>query len=151
MAANGKPMHRKVPSSVPSSVSSSLTAGRKAALSTTWVPERQDIIWINFNPQAGREMRAMHPVLVLSPKAFNERTSIVIGLPMSTAASNASNPFALDNSKSAKEPSFILCHQPQSFDWRQRGASRHPWKRVSDAVFQSVRLELNDIIELVSP
>ena len=51
-----------------------------------WVPERQDIIWINFNPQAGREMRDMHPMLVLSPKAFNDRTSIVIGFPMSTAA-----------------------------------------------------------------
>ena len=25
-----------------------------------WVPERQDIIWINFNPQVGREKRDMH-------------------------------------------------------------------------------------------
>lgn len=120
-------------------------------MSAIWVPERQDIIWINFDPQAGREMRAKHPMLVLSPKAFNERTSIVIGVPMSTASYNATNPFAIDNSKSAKEPSFILCYQPKSFDWRQRGASRHPWKRVSDAVFKSVRMELNDIIELVSP
>ena len=31
-----------------------------------WVPDRQDIIWINFNPQVGREMRDMHPMLVLS-------------------------------------------------------------------------------------
>ena len=57
-----------------------------------WVPDRQDIIWINFNPQVGREMRDMHPMLVLSPKAFNDRTSIVIGFPMSTAAYNATNP-----------------------------------------------------------
>ena len=39
---------------------------------TPWVPDRQDIIWINFNPQVGREMRDMHPMLVLSPEAFND-------------------------------------------------------------------------------
>ena len=116
-----------------------------------WVPERQDIIWINFNPQVGREKRDMHPILVLSPKAFNDKTSIVIGFPMSMALNNATNPFAIDNSKSAKQASYIICNQPKSLDWRQRGATPHPWKRVSDAVFQSVRLELNDIIELVYP
>lgn len=116
-----------------------------------WVPERQDIIWINFNPQVGREMRDMHPMLVLSPKAFNDKTSIVIGFPMSTAAYNATNPFAIDNSKSAKQPSYIICNQPKSFDWRQRGATPHPWKRASDAIFKMARLELNDIIELVNP
>ena len=118
---------------------------------TVWVPERQDIIWINFNPQVGREMRDMHPMLVLSPKAFNYKTSIVIGFPMSTAAYNATNPFAIDNSQTAKQPSYIICNQPKSIDWRQRGATPHPWKRVSDDVFLSARLELNDILELVSP
>ena len=61
----------------------------------TWCPDRRDMIWINCNPQAGREMKDMHPLLVLSPKEFNERTGIVIGLPMTTAASNDTNPFAV--------------------------------------------------------
>ena len=39
-----------------------------------WVPDRRDIIWIDCNPQVGREMKNMHPMLVLSPKPFNERT-----------------------------------------------------------------------------
>jgi mRNA interferase MazF len=58
------------------------------------VPDRQDIIWINCNPQAGQEMRDIHPFLVLSPRSFNGVTSIVIGLPMTTAEYNADNPFA---------------------------------------------------------
>jgi mRNA interferase MazF len=70
---------------------------------------------------------------------------------MSTAAFNATNPFAIDNSKSANQACYILCNQPKSFDWRQRGATPHPWKRVSDAIFHSARLELNDILELVNP
>jgi len=49
-----------------------------------WVPERQHVIWIDCNPQRGKEMCDVKPFLVLSPKAFNERTSLVIGLPMTT-------------------------------------------------------------------
>lgn len=120
-------------------------------MSRAWVPDRQEIIWIDFNPQAGLEMRHRHPMLVLSPLAFNDKTSIVVGLPMSTAGCNATNPFAIDNSRSAKEPSFILCNQAKSFDWRQRQASKHPWKRVSDAVFLDARLGLNDILQLLPP
>ena len=59
-----------------------------------WVPDRQDIIWIDFNPQAGHEMRDLHPILVISPLAFNVRTGLVIGLSMTTTAYNTSNPFA---------------------------------------------------------
>jgi len=50
---------------------------------------------MDCNPQAGREMRDMHPFLVLSPQNFNDKTSLVIGLPMTSAAYNAENPFAV--------------------------------------------------------
>ena len=33
----------------------------------SWCPERRDMIWIHCNPQAGREMKDMHPLVVLSP------------------------------------------------------------------------------------
>ena len=118
---------------------------------SVWVPDRRDIIWINFSPQVGREFSAMHPMVVLSPKLFNARTGVVIGLPMSTSPSNTGNPFAVDNSKSAKEPSYIICNQPKSLDWRLRGASQHPWQRVREPVFRQACAELNDILELVAP
>lgn len=118
-----------------------------------WVPERQEIIWIDCNPQAGREMRDVHPFLVLSPRSFNERTSLVIGLPMTTAGYNADNPFAVvvgsTAGKKANKISYVLCHQPKSFDWRVRGASLHPLKRLSDARFAEVRACLNQIVQLV--
>lgn len=118
----------------------------------TWVPERQDIIWIDCNPQAGREMRDRHPFLVLSPRAFNERTSLVIGLPMTTAEYNADNPFAVvagraGNAKTGKT-SYVLCHQPKSFDWRVREASPHPMKRLADVPFAMVCGVLNQIVQL---
>jgi mRNA interferase MazF len=123
------------------------TRNRKSA----WVPDRQEIIWINCNPQAGSEMRDLHPFVVLSPKAFNDRTSLVIGLPMTTAQYNADNPFAVavGESRSKKgKTSYVLCHQPKSFDWRQRYASPHPLKRIEDRYFAEVCARLNQIIQL---
>lgn len=119
---------------------------------TTWIPDRQDIIWIDCDPQAGREMRDRHPFVVLSQRAFNARSSLVIGLPMTTAEYNSDNPFAISvgvakGAKSGKI-SYVLCHQPKSFDWRIREASPHPLKRLPDALFAEVCLVLNQIVQL---
>jgi len=118
-----------------------------------WVPDRQDIIWINCNPQVGREMRDMHPFLVLSPRMFNAKTSLVIGLPMTTADYNADNPFAVVAGSAKKlkteKMSYVLCHQPKSFDWRLRNAKAHPLGSLSDALFAQVCERLNQIIGLV--
>ena len=121
---------------------------------SAWVPNRQEIIWIDCNPQVGREMRDVHPFLVLSPSVFNEKTSLVIGLPMTTAAYNADNPFAVAAGKAsgrkAGKTSYVLCHQPKSFDWRLRGAKAHPLGVLQDVVFQQVCERLNQIIGLGS-
>lgn len=117
-----------------------------------WVPERQDIIWINCNPQAGNEMKDIHPFLVLSPAIFNARTSMVIGLPMTTADYNTDNPFAIAvgqaSGKVAAKTSFVLCHQPKSFDWRMRQGAPHPLKRLDDVHFEKCCARLNQIINL---
>lgn len=117
-----------------------------------WVPDRQHIIWIDCNPQAGQEMRDIHPFLVLSPQNFNDKTSLVIGLPMTTAAYNADNPFAVAVGKIAKrkteQTSYVLCHQPKSFGWRARNAKPHPLGTLNDSLFVEVCERLNQIIQL---
>ncbi|MBW8366089.1 MAG: type II toxin-antitoxin system PemK/MazF family toxin [Rhizobium sp.] len=124
-----------------------------ASKTTAWVPDRKDIVWIDCNPQAGREMKDTHPFLVLSPRIFNARTSLVIGLPMTTAEYNADNPFAVaagfaKGRGKAGKTSYVLCHQPKSFDWRQRGAKAHPLGTLPDTVFADVCERLNQIIRL---
>jgi mRNA interferase MazF len=115
-----------------------------------WVPDRRDMIWIDFNPQVGGEMKDEHPMLVLSPKAFNERTHLVIGLPMTHAPYNASNPFAIGFTSPKGEVCYVLAHQPKSFDWRSRGARPHPWKQVPAAIFQSACEALDGIIAIAT-
>jgi len=130
-----------------------VTSSSKVKSSRPWVPARQDIIWIDCNPQAGQEMRDVHPFLVLSPRNFNYTTSLVIGLPMTTAAYNADNPFAVaigqaKGRSQAGKTSYVLCHQPKSFDWRMRGARSHPLKRLPDGPFADVCRRLNQIVQL---
>lgn len=129
-----------------------MVARRSAAgTRTPWVPDRQDIIWIDCNPQTGREMRDLHPFLVLSPRIFNEKTSLVIGLPMTTAEYNSDNPFAVAvgrASQKASRVSYVLCHQPKSFDWRMRKARRHALGVLSNVLFVHVCQRLNQIIQV---
>jgi mRNA interferase MazF len=129
-----------------------VTAGSKKE-KKSWVPGRQDIIWIDCNPQAGKEMRDIHPFLVLSPRNFNDKTSLVIGLPMTTAEYNADNPFAVETGKARTKgrtgkTSYVLCQQPKSFDWRVRRATVHPQKKLSDSFFAEVCKRLNQIIQI---
>lgn len=113
-----------------------------------WVPDRRDIIWIDFDPQTGREMKARHPMLVLSPRIVNDRTSIVIGLPMSTQAYNATNPFAVLMQGDDGAIGYVIANQPKSLDWRERKAKPHPWKQAPDRVFEGSCDTLNRIISI---
>ncbi|PRC94320.1 type II toxin-antitoxin system PemK/MazF family toxin [Solimicrobium silvestre] len=117
-------------------------------VSKIWIPERRDIIWIDFNPQVGQETKDMHPLLVLSPKEFNDRTRIVIGLPMTTAKSNETNPFAVKFVGEKGKVSYVLAHQPKSFDWRLKGGKPHPWKQASEEVLIQAGEMLNQIIAI---
>ena len=87
-------------------------------------------------------------MLVLSPTAVNDRTSIVIGLPMSSQDYNATNPFAVRMIGADGKAGYILVNQPKSFDWRVRKARSHPWKRAPEDVLELACAELNQIIAI---
>jgi mRNA interferase MazF len=95
-------------------------------------------------------MKDVHPLVVLSPRDFNDRTGIVIGLPMTTAAYNDTNPFAVKIRGPGGAASYILGHQPKSFDWRARKAKPHPSKKVPEDAYTRARDTLYQIIEIGS-
>ncbi len=92
-----------------------------------WVPERAEIIFIQYSPHIGVEMPNDHPMLVMSTKAFAERTGVVVGFPMTHAEYNADNPFAIPAKGKNAEVGYVLVHQPKSFDWKLRHARPHSW------------------------
>ena len=120
--------------------------GTHRARGRGWAPDRGEMIWIDHSPQAGREMAGSHPFLVLSPRAFNDKTGLVIGCAMTSR--RHPNPFAVANPRDSTRDSFILADQPKSFDWRARNARRHPWGKVTSTVLQDVCDRLNAIVQL---
>lgn len=114
----------------------------KAKAAVKWIPERGEIIYVNHSPHAGKEMPGVHPLLVASPQTFNAQTGIVIGFPMTHAAFNADNPFAVAVQGPKNEVGYVLAFQPKSFDWKERGATKHPWgsghSKVLDAALEKL-------------
>lgn len=98
-----------------------------ARRSAFWAPDRAEIIFIEYSPHVGVEMPNEHPMLVMSTKAFAERTGVVVCFPMTHAAFNADNPFAIPSKSDKGEIGYVLAHQPKSFDWKLRNARPHAW------------------------
>lgn len=120
-----------------------LTAVEKAP----WAPERGDMIWINYSPGSAKEMLDEHPMLVLTPRIFSERTGIVIGLPMSTSDRNEDNPFAVRYTH-AGVTGYVLTHLPKSFDWRARGARPHHWGKAPRNVMEAATDGFKELLAL---
>ena len=114
---------------------------------TPWVPDRCDIILLDCSSIASGEAPTPRPFLVLSPKAFNERTSHVIGLPLGNGNGHGSVlAFAVKPSGTNGNGLKHYISSPKSLNWRLRGATPYPAKRVPDSFFANVCVVLNQII-----
>jgi mRNA interferase MazF len=85
-----------------------------------FVPAAGDVVWLNFTPQAGHEQAGRRAALVLSPAAYNDKTSLMICCPMTTQIKNYPFEVAIAGAK----PSAVLADQVKSLDWRDRKATR---------------------------
>ena len=83
-----------------------------------YVPDAGDIVWIDFDPQAGREQAGHRPALVLSPAAYNDKTSLMLCCPMTTRVKGYPFEVTIAGSKDG----VVLADQVKSLDWRKRNA-----------------------------
>ncbi len=85
-----------------------------------YVPERGDVVWISFNPQAGHEQAGRRPAIVLSPKAYNRKVGLAILCPVTSQTKGY--PFEVRLPAKMKVKGVILSDQVKSLDWRVRKA-----------------------------
>lgn len=85
-------------------------------------PERGDIVWLNFTPQAGHEQAGHRPALVLSPANYNRATGLMLCCPMTTRVKGY--PFEVPIVDADGAPGVVLSDQVRSVDWRARRARR---------------------------
>ena len=87
-----------------------------------YVPERGDIVWLQFSPQAGHEQTGHRPALVVSPMSYNEKVGLALFCPITSRIKGY--PFEVVLSRDLKTKGAILCDQLQSLDWQVRRAKR---------------------------
>ena len=106
-----------------------------------YVPERGDIVWLSFDPQAGREHSGHRPALVLSSSAYNKKTGLMLCCPMTTQIKGY--PFEVLVNGNPKKGA-ILADQAKSLDWQVREAEKKG--RVSKETLQEVLDKLNTLL-----
>jgi mRNA interferase MazF len=90
------------------------------AFKTGYIPERGDIVWLDFTPQAGHEQSGRRPAFVLSPAAYNRKTGLAIFCPVTSQIKGYS--FEVLIPQMLQVSGAILCDQAKSLDWKSRNA-----------------------------
>lgn len=85
-----------------------------------YVPERGDFVRISFDPQAGHEQRGWRPALVISPRLYNEASSLALLCPVTSKVKGY--PFEVAVPVGLPVTGVILADQVRTLDWRARGA-----------------------------
>ncbi len=86
-----------------------------------YVPDRGDVIWLQFNPQAGHEQAGRRPALVISPKAYNRKVGLLICCPITNQKKGY--PFEVNLPEGIGITGVILSDQVKSLDWKVRQAN----------------------------
>jgi len=107
-----------------------------------YVPDSGDIVWLQFDPQAGHEQTGHRPALVLSPARYNRARGMMICCPMTSRIKG----YPFEVVVSEDPPSAVLADQIKSLDWRARMAVRKG--KASQAVLVDVQAKLRALLGL---
>ena len=87
-----------------------------------YVPTRGELIWLQFNPQAGHEQAGRRPAVVISPSSYNRRVGLALCCAVTSQVKGY--PFEVRLPKGLGVEGAILSDQVKSLDWRARKARR---------------------------
>jgi mRNA interferase MazF len=85
-----------------------------------YTPDRGDMVWIAFNPQAGHKEAGRRPALVLSPAAYNSRVGLALLCPITSRIKGY--PFEVFLPEGLQISGALLSDQVKSLDWKIRHA-----------------------------
>jgi len=111
----------------------------------TYYPDRGDLVEMNFQPAAGREIDKRRPAIVLSPLAYNRKSGLCLAVPLSTDLTPGPLWIPLPPGLLPR-PSLILCDYLKSFDYRERSASFIA--RVPEELVEQI---IGNLLDLIDP
>lgn len=107
-----------------------------------YIPDRGDIVWLNFTPQSGHEQMGKRPAIVISPKKYNLKTNLALFCPITSKIKNY--PFEVKIIQNEIH-GVILSDQIKSLDWKERNVNfiLKSTKEVLEEVINKVLLLIN--------
>ena len=85
-----------------------------------YVPDRGDVVWLSFTPQAGHEQAGRRPALTVSPRIYNARAGLGLFCPLTSHVKGY--PFEVAVPAGFAIGGVILSDQVRSLDWQARAA-----------------------------
>lgn len=82
-----------------------------------YIPEKGDVVWVNFNPLVGHEQASKRPALVISPREYNKKTNLALMCPITTRVKGYPFEVAL---KGGEIEGVVIADQVKSLDWVAR-------------------------------
>ena len=87
-----------------------------------YVPDRGDVVWIAFDPQAGHDQAGRRPGLVLSKAAYNGLLGLALFCPITSRSKGY--PFEVAIPDGLLVSGVVLSDQIKSLDWKARNVAK---------------------------
>jgi len=110
---------------------------------SAYTPAQGDLVWLDFNPQAGHEQSGRRPAVILSPAAYNKLIGLALVCPVTQQVKGY--PFEVNLPEGLPISGAVLADHVKSQDWRARNAAfiGKLDESTLGAVLKRIRLLLN--------
>jgi mRNA interferase MazF len=102
-----------------------------------YIPDKGDIVWLNFTPQAGHEQMGRRPAIVISPYEYNEKVGLGLFCPITSKEKGYPFEVKIENKKIG---GVVLSDQIKSLDWD---------KREIEFIIKGKRTEIDEVLEKI--
>lgn len=114
----------------------------KSGNPSIYIPDRGDIVKLNFSPQEGHEQAGDRPALILSPARYNKLSSLALMCPITNQSKGWR--FEVELSEEIQITGVVLSDQVKSFDWRARQVKFV--ERVPDELVEEVMAKIETLL-----
>jgi mRNA interferase MazF len=107
-----------------------------------YVPDRGHVVWLEFDPQAGHEQAGHRPAVVLSPRAYNQKSGLALFCPITSRIKGY--PFEVVLPPDLPVQGAVLCDQVKSLDWSARRSRLAV--QLPDAILEDVLAKVHALL-----
>ncbi|WP_089729597.1 type II toxin-antitoxin system PemK/MazF family toxin [Candidatus Thiosymbion oneisti] len=107
----------------------------------SYVPDRGEILFTDFDPARGHEQAMKRPALVLTPRTFNKKVGLALVAPITSRVRGHAFEVPLQGSRTT---GVVLCHQIKMIDYRARGVRKIDV--AANTVLQDVMAKVRSLV-----